>query len=164
MDEVQKLIQRADDYRFALSSEHSNYLIKDLQAGLISLSRDLAAARRENAELRERTIEECARLAEGEVYKERYRKWPFSSGDWSRDGAIPQHCDKIAASIRAISVQPDPRKEESKPTAEELQHILDSKRDRTIEEIAQFIENEPIHSWVPRILAERIGALTKSSK
>jgi hypothetical protein len=33
-------------------------------------------------------------------------------------------------------------------------------RERTIEEIAQFIENEPIHSWVLGILAKRIRALS----
>jgi hypothetical protein len=32
-------------------------------------------------------------------------------------------------------------------------------RERTIEEIAQFVENEPIQSWVPGILAKRIRAL-----
>jgi hypothetical protein len=37
-------------------------------------------------------------------------------------------------------------------------------RERTIEEIAQFLLAEPIHSWVPSILAKRIRALTKSSK
>jgi chromosome segregation ATPase len=33
-------------------------------------------------------------------------------------------------------------------------------RERVIEEIAQFVENEPIHSWVPGILAKRIRALS----
>jgi hypothetical protein len=32
-------------------------------------------------------------------------------------------------------------------------------RARVVEEIAQFVLNEPIHSWVPSILAERIRAL-----
>jgi len=40
----------------------------------------------------------------------------------------------------------------------------DLERERTIEEIIQFIKNEPIHSWVPGILAERIRAKFGSSK
>ena len=60
----------------------------------------VAAARREEREA-------CARIAEGRVYKERYRTWPWwinrdgSEGNRSADSDIVQHADKIAAAIRA---------------------------------------------------------------
>jgi hypothetical protein len=54
-------------------------------------------------------LEEAARVAEGKVYKERYRTWPWwlnrdgSEGNRSNDSDIVEHADKIAAEIRALT-------------------------------------------------------------
>lgn len=53
--------------------------------------------------------ERAARVAEGEVYHERYRTWPFwpvnetgGRGNRDRDDELVKHCDRIAAAIRAL--------------------------------------------------------------
>jgi hypothetical protein len=57
---------------------------------------------------RREALEEAARVAEGKVYKERYRTWPWwlnrdgSEGNRSNDSDIVEHADKIAAAIRAL--------------------------------------------------------------
>jgi len=47
--------------------------------------------------------ERCAKLVEGEVFKERYRTWPWvhPDGNRSNDSDIVKHCDAIAAAIRS---------------------------------------------------------------
>jgi len=61
---------------------------------------------------RDSALEEAARVAEGKVYKERYRTWPWwlnrdgSEGNRSNDSDIVEHADKIAAAIRALSDTP----------------------------------------------------------
>ncbi len=63
-------------------------------------------------EARREALEEAARVAEGKVYKERYRTWPWwlnrdgSEGNRSNDSDIVEHADKIAAAIRALSDTP----------------------------------------------------------
>jgi hypothetical protein len=60
------------------------------------------------AQAKRDALEEAARVAEGKVYKERYRTWPWwlnrdgSEGNRSNDSDIVEHADKIAAAIRAL--------------------------------------------------------------
>jgi len=57
---------------------------------------------------RQAALEEAARMAEGKVYKELYRTWPWwlnrdgSQGNASNERDLVQHADKIAAAIRAL--------------------------------------------------------------
>lgn len=52
---------------------------------------------------RARVIQECARLAEGDAYRERYRTFRFRlSGDFGTDSRIVEHADATAAAIRAL--------------------------------------------------------------
>lgn len=46
--------------------------------------------------------ERCAKIVQGEVYKERYRKWPQISeeGNLSNDSYTVKHCNELAAVIR----------------------------------------------------------------
>lgn len=72
---------------------------------VLYLSPERVAAQIETARREER--EANARIAEGRVYKEQYRTWPWwinrdgSEGNRSADSDIVQHADKIAAAIRA---------------------------------------------------------------
>lgn len=52
-----------------------------------------------------RLIEQAAKIIEGEVYKERYRKWPCVSleGNHAEDSAVAKHCAKLAQAVRALS-------------------------------------------------------------
>lgn len=52
------------------------------------------------------TIERCAKVAEGKIYKEYYRKWSFSTGNRSNDSEITKHSDAIAAALRALKEKP----------------------------------------------------------
>jgi hypothetical protein len=58
-------------------------------------------------------LEEAARVAEGKVYKELYRTWPWwlcrdgSQGNASNERDLVQHADKIAAAIRALKGEGD---------------------------------------------------------
>jgi len=45
--------------------------------------------------------ERCAKLVEGEIYKERYRIWPgLDWGNRDRDQELVRFCDAMAALIR----------------------------------------------------------------
>lgn len=53
------------------------------------------------------TIERCAQVAEGNVYKHRYRTWAhMNGGNRSIDSEIVRHSDAIAAAIRALKDKP----------------------------------------------------------
>lgn len=60
------------------------------------------------AEARRAALEEAAQVAEGKVYKQLYRTWPWwinrdgSEGNRSSDSDLVQHADKIAEAIRAL--------------------------------------------------------------
>ena len=73
-------------------------------AEIIRLRAELATARRDG-------MEEAAKIAEGEVYLERYRTWPWwksygtgnRSGNRAAESDVVVHCDAIAAAIRAAA-------------------------------------------------------------
>jgi hypothetical protein len=73
-------------------------------AEITRLRAELATARREG-------MEEAAKIAEGEVYLERYRTWPWwksygtgnRSGNRAAESDVVIHCDAIAAAIRAAA-------------------------------------------------------------
>lgn len=57
--------------------------------------------------------ERCAAIATGEVYKERYRTWPFwpvqrdgTRGNRSNESDLVRHADDIATAIRSHPKQP----------------------------------------------------------
>ena len=77
--------------------------LKDQAAEITRLRAALATARREG-------MEEAAKIAEGEIYNERYRTWPwwedrpgYGRGNVSEDSQLVLHCDAIAAAIRAAA-------------------------------------------------------------
>jgi len=47
--------------------------------------------------------EAAAKVARGDVYKERYRTWPFREGDRSNENEITKHSDDIANAIEALT-------------------------------------------------------------
>jgi len=59
-----------------------------------------------------RGIERSAKVASGEIYKERYRTWPFWKkadgwqGNVSDESDIAKHSDSIAAAIRQLGDRP----------------------------------------------------------
>lgn len=119
-----------------------------------ALSRDLAAARRENAELREQAdsqaniTETLDALAEVLGVKD----YEIHDGTETVEGDVAATIVDILGRAGLWDVE-----ENRKLDAAEL-------RERVGEEIAQFAETAQFYSWVPGILAERIRALTKSSK
>lgn len=62
------------------------------------------------AAIRAAAFEEAAKIAEGEVYKERYRTWPWwkhdadTIGNRDNESDLVKHCDDIAAAIRSGGV------------------------------------------------------------
>ena len=46
--------------------------------------------------------ERCARIVEGDVYFDHYRKWPLISpeGNRSKDSEVAKHCSALATVIR----------------------------------------------------------------
>ena len=57
-------------------------------------------------EERNKVIEECAKIAEGNVHEHRYRKWPWwPKATFSAEDMPVRLADKIAAAIRALSKQ-----------------------------------------------------------
>ena len=69
----------------------------------------LAEKDAEIARLRE-ALEKAAKIAEGEVYHQRYRTWDWwpvndlgGRGNVDREDQLAQHCDKIASAIRALT-------------------------------------------------------------
>ncbi len=78
--------------------------IRAQAAEITRLGAELATARREG-------MEEAAKIAEGEVYLERYRTWPWwksygtgnRSGNRAAESDVVIHCDAIAAAIRAAA-------------------------------------------------------------
>lgn len=61
----------------------------------------------DEAAIRADEREKCAKVAEGEVYKERYRTWPWwklddgTVGNASHESAHVKHADAIASAIRS---------------------------------------------------------------
>jgi hypothetical protein len=109
---------------------------------------------------RQSALEEAARVAEGKVYKERYRTWPWwlnrdgSEGNRSNDSDIVEHADKIAAAIRALSDAPSgtyaSEAEQERDeffnrlgrVTEELRLPMDATASRIIEIIRERVDNE----------------------
>jgi Lar family restriction alleviation protein len=54
---------------------------------------------------RERAIEECARIVEGNIIHDQYREWPAYSGQGNRsnDSEVVRLCDRLASAIRALA-------------------------------------------------------------
>jgi hypothetical protein len=81
--------------------------LRTLAAENDALRAEVAALRQAVERARGEEREACATIAEGRVYRERYRTWPWwinrdgSEGNRSTDSDIVQHADKIAAAIRA---------------------------------------------------------------
>ena len=46
--------------------------------------------------------EACAKIVEGEIYKERYRTWPrVGTGNRARESEVVAHCIALSEAIRA---------------------------------------------------------------
>ncbi len=68
--------------------------------------------------------ERCAKIVEGEVFKEVYRTWPqIGDGDRATDSDIVQHCNALAAAIRANEPQIEGPPKEQRPAPVTQQDI-----------------------------------------
>lgn len=70
---------------------------------MVTVAQEIAAQIKKAAEAaRDAERERCAKLVEGEVYKDHYRKWPMISADGNRsnDDDVVKYCDALASLIR----------------------------------------------------------------
>lgn len=88
---------------------HEHHTIQDLaHVGMAQIAANTVVALSPLGEPTEGMIEHCARIVEGDVYKQLYRTWPAIPsyiGNRSNDSDIVKHCDALAAALRALSLQ-----------------------------------------------------------